>query len=402
MTTVAIISEYNPFHNGHKYMIDEIRKMFSEDVAIISIMSGNFTQRGELAIADKTVRAKTAVLCGVDLVLELPFPFCCSSAEIFARSGVKIADAIGADYLVFGSECGDIATLSRIAENMTSSAFESVLQVIRDDRSQGSLGYPQMLEMAYRALYPSEELDISASNNILGLEYIKAIKYFASSITPLTIKREGAKYLDDSINENEAFQSATALRCSLVNGNNSASKYMPEKAYNEFLEAKSNGLAPASINALSAAFISKFRLNSSSNIKIHDADDGLYNRLCTLSMRTNSISTLSALAETKKYTRSRINRAILYSFFGVTSSIVNEYPHFTQVLAMNDIGRSVLKGIKKCGFPCITKPADYTAYSDEVISQKELANKADSIYALALPGDISGAFPLTFTPFVKK
>lgn len=402
MTTVAIICEYNPFHNGHKYMIDRIREMFTEDVAIVSIMSGNFTQRGELAIADKTVRAKAAVLCGVDLVLELPFPFCCSSAEIFARSGVKIADAIGADYLVFGSECGDIEALSRIAKNMTSPAFESTLQGIRDDRSQGAMGYPQMLEKAYRTLYPSEKFDISSSNNILGLEYIKAIKYFASDIIPLTIKREGAKYLDDSIIENEALQSATALRSLLFKNDNSASEYMPKNAYNEFIEARSMGLAPASLNTLSAAVISNFRLNSPSDIKIHDADDGLYNRLCTLSMRTNSISSLSALAETKKYTRSRINRAILYSFFGVTSSMVNEYPHFTQVLAMNQIGRSVLRGIKKCGFPCITKPADYTAYSDEVISQKELANKADSVYALALPGEIPGTFPLTFTPFVKK
>ena len=116
MKLAAIIAEYNPFHNGHKYQINKARKLLGEDTAIIAIMSGNFTQRGDLAIADKTVRAKLAVMEGVNLVLELPFPFSCSTAEIFAKSGVSIASSIGADYLVFGSECGNIDTIFEAAK----------------------------------------------------------------------------------------------------------------------------------------------------------------------------------------------------------------------------------------------------------------------------------------------
>ena len=116
MKVVAIITEYNPFHNGHQYQIDAIRSVMGEDTAVIAIMSGNFTQRGEIAIADKTVRAKAAVECGINLVLELPFPFSMSSAELFAKSGVHIANALGVvDYLVFGSESGNIVELSDVA-----------------------------------------------------------------------------------------------------------------------------------------------------------------------------------------------------------------------------------------------------------------------------------------------
>ena len=111
MTTVAIISEYNPFHSGHKYQIDKIREEFGSDTAIVAVMSGNFTQRAEVAYASKGLRAKSAVMSGVNLVLELPFPFSSSSAEFFAKSGVKIAEAVGADYLSFGSESGDINDL---------------------------------------------------------------------------------------------------------------------------------------------------------------------------------------------------------------------------------------------------------------------------------------------------
>lgn len=404
MKTVAIISEYNPFHNGHKYQIDKIRELLGEDTAIVAIMSGNFTQRGELAIADKTVRAKTAVLCGVDLVLELPFPYSSSSAEFFARSGVKIATEIGADYLAFGSESGNIDTIKKIADVMASDKFKSALDKLTDDKSYASLGHAQMIELAYgQVTDETPDFDITGANNILALEYVKAIKFFGSNIIPITIKREGADYNNDEIDGDLTFQSATSIRADLYKDGSSAPKYMPNIAFDELNLAKENGLAPSSIEALSPAIISTLRLNSAYDIDIHDADDGLYNRLCTLSMKTKSISSLTALAETKKYTKARIRRAILYSFFGVTSSIVKEYPRFTQVLAMNDTGRKVLKGIKNStGFACITKPSDYLHLSPDVIAQKELANKADAIYALSLPGDIPGAFPLTFTPFVKK
>ena len=404
MKLAAIIAEYNPFHNGHKYQIDKARELLGDDLAIVAIMSGNYTQRGELAIADKTCRAKAAVLGGVNLVIELPFPYSCSSAEIFATSGVHIANSIGADYLIFGSECGDIDALESAADAFASKEFEDAMEKIKSNKNYDSLGYPQILELAYNEIaLPNMRIDISSPNNILALEYIKAIKAHNSSITPITIKRNGAGYSDNLIIDGCAHQSATAIRSLMAKSDNSASKYIPNTTENVFIEAIEQGLMPASIEKLSPAIISSLRLNSSSDIKIFDADFGLYNRLSKLSMKTNSISSLATLAETKKHTKARIRRAIFNSFFGVTSSLVKELPAYVQVLAMDDVGRRTLKRIKKMSsLPCITKPSAYTDLSDLVISQKNLSNKADAIYALALPGEIPGTFCLTYTPFVKK
>ena len=131
MKVAAIISEYNPFHKGHQYQIEKLREILGEDTAVIAIMSGNFTQRGEIAITDKTVRAAAAIECGVDLVLELPFPFSMSSAEFFARSGVRIANSLGiVDYLVFGSESGNLRELSDVAAIMSSVEYQLTLDTL--------------------------------------------------------------------------------------------------------------------------------------------------------------------------------------------------------------------------------------------------------------------------------
>ena len=404
MKLAAIIAEYNPFHNGHKYQIDEARKLLGEDTAIIAIMSGNYTQRGEIAIADKTARAKLAVLEGINLVLELPFPFSSATAEIFAKSGVHIANSIGADYLIFGSECGQIETIYKAANIVTSDEFSNLYESLKNDKCNKTKSHPQLVEKAYLALGGDKlEFDISSPNNILALEYIKAIKELGSNITPITIKREGAGYSDNDIIENTRLQSATAIRELLRNKDVSAYEYMPENAKSVFEEAMNNGLMPADVEKISPAIISSLRLNTHGGFDVFDADNGLYNRLCTISMKTNSILSLASSAETKTHTKARIKRAIFNSFFGVTSSIAKELPAYTQVLAFDEIGRTALKRIKKTtDFPCITKPSDYDTFTDAVIRQKELSNKADSIYVLALPKDVPGMFHLTFTPFVKK
>ncbi len=404
MKIASIIAEYNPFHNGHKYQIDKARELLGKDTVIIAIMSGNYTQRGELAIADKTTRAKAAVLSGVNLVLELPFPFSSSTAEIFAKSGVHIADSIGSDFLIFGSECGNTESISKVADLLLSDRFASFVKNIKRDKDLSNISYPKIVEMAYHELCDFDfNFDISSPNNILALEYLKALKLSNSKIVPITIKREGAGYSETNINDKTEYQSATAIRKIMATPGISASQYVPDMAFNAFVEAEKVGLMPASIEKLGTTIISSLRLNTARGMDIFDADDGLYNRLCTLSIKTNNISSLASLAETKIHTKARIRRAILNSFFGVTSSMVKELPAFTQVLAMDELGQCALKRIKKTtAFPCITKPSDFTNYGEKVIAQKEFSSKADSIYALSLPGDIKGNFHLTFTPFVKK
>ena len=405
MKVAAIIAEYNPFHNGHKYQVDKIREILGEDTAVIAIMSGNFTQRGEPAITDKTIRAKAAVMCGVNLVLELPFPFSMSSAEFFAKSGVRIANEIGVvDHLVFGSESGDVRELSDIASIMASSEYQLTLEAMRDNSKYREYGYPELCELALTKLY-GKEIKISplSPNNILAIEYIKALRAMGSRISPLTIRREGAGY-NDIINPMAEFQSASAIRDELLSRGNSALDYVPKNAKEVYLKAIENGKMPSNAARLDLAVISSLRLNSpSAVVDIHDAKGGLYNRLCDMSAEATGISSLTHLTETKKYTKARIRRAIWNTYFGVTSSDVKRLPLYTQVLAMDEIGRSVLKRIKKMSdFPVITKPSSYKDYGFEVISQKELSNKADSVYGLTLENANSGRFPLTFTPFVRK
>ncbi len=402
MKVCAIITEYNPFHNGHAYQISEIRRILGEDTAIIAIMSGNFTQRGELAFADKTARAKAACLCGVDLVLELPFPFSMSSAEYFAKSGVKIANDIGiVDYLAFGSESGDIEELSSIAENMLDKKFVDAL--IDKEREETEIGHAALSELVYRELYGKNlPKDIFSPNNILAIEYIKAIRALNSKIIPLTIKRRGAGY-NDSISNGTSLQSASAIRELLTQDNISALDFVPNIAKSIFLSEIKNGYAPTSESRLDSAIISYFRLNSpKADVDIHDAGGGLYNRLCNISMTQTTISSLVSMTETKKYTNARIRRAIWNSFLGVTSSDVKKLPAFTQVLAMNTVGRSLLKCAKKVSaIPIFTKPSSYKDTSDEVIYQKEMSNKADAVYDLSRKCSISAKFALTFTPYVK-
>ncbi|MBQ8321931.1 MAG: nucleotidyltransferase family protein [Clostridia bacterium] len=403
MKIVAIITEYNPFHNGHEYQIKKIRELLGYDTAVIAIMSGNYIQRGGPAIADKTIRAKAAVDCGVNLVLELPFPYSMSSAEFFARAGVHIASNLKiVDHLAFGSENGNIDKLCAIAKNMSSEKFRS--ELITAAEAPTALGYPKLCERVYNSLFPERlTQDFFTPNNILAIEYLKALEQENSNITPITIKREGGGY-DSSYTDGTQYQSASYIRELIYSKDDSAFDFVPENAKLTYFNAIKSGKMPTQPKKLDAAIISSFRLNPPAlRDNIHDAEGGLYNRLYSMSMTEATISSLMKRAETKKFTQARIRRAIWSSYLGVTSSDVRTLPEYTQLLALDDVGRSLLKRIKKVSdFPIITKPSSYKDCSDRVVWQKELANKADSVFDLTLIEPNSATFSLTFTPYVKK
>ncbi len=403
MKTVAIIAEYNPFHTGHEYQIKKIREEFGEDTRIIAIMSGNFTQRGDVAIMDKSTRAKAAVLSGVNLVLELPFPYSMSSAEFFAKSGVKIADSLGVvDYLSFGSEIGDIDALVRIAENMSSEEYKTSLAAMQKSDTAKRLGYPKLCESVYNSIFRKENFTFTP-NNILGVEYIKAILSIKSRIKPHTVKRAGASYSEIEITDDK-FQSASAIREIIFEDFSSAMKYIPQNAICTIAEAYESGEFPCDSDKLSAAVIANFRLNPEPAFPdIHDAGGGLYFRLQKASLSASDINSLTVLADTKKYTTSRIRRAIWYSFFGVTSSSVKELPLYTQILAMDKVGKTILKDIKKVSdFPVLTKPSSVELLPDNAVHQKILSDKADSVFQLTKPKQFSGNLALKTTPYIKK
>ena len=198
--TVAIIAEYNPFHSGHAYQLDAIREEFGADTNIIAVMSGNYTQRGEIAVADKYLRAEWAVRCGVNLVLELPFPYSMSSAEIFARAAVSIITSLGVvDYISFGSEIGDKDKLSAIAENMLKPEYNESFLTLSASPEYKNLGYPALCEAAYKNAFSLDITDVFKPNNILAIEYIKAVKELSSPVKIHTVKRLGAGYSEKEL-----------------------------------------------------------------------------------------------------------------------------------------------------------------------------------------------------------
>ncbi len=399
MKTAAIISEYNPFHTGHEYQIRKIREKFGEDTAIIAIMSGNYTQRAELALLAKQHRAKCAVLGGVNLVLELPFPFSSASAEFFARSGVRIADAIGVvDFLSFGSECGDVEILKNAAKVTQSDAYRSEFCALATDKT---IGYPKKCEIAYKNAGGTDNFTFT-SNNILAIEYIKAIDSLCAKLSIHTLQRVGADYNDTALGSS-GYPSAMAIRQSLSNGG-AITDYVPSYCHEILQQCICDGELPTDIERLSSALISHLRLNPPMpNDDYHDANDGLYNRLYNASREASNISSLFELTETKAYTKARFRRAAWNIFFGVTSSDVKMLPRYTQVLAMDDVGMLLLKKTRRLTeIPILTKPSATSSLPEDAKRQKELSDKADSVYELSKPNPKTARNVFTFTPFIKK
>ena len=403
MSTVAIIAEYNPFHKGHEHQIKALRKMLGEDTEIIAIMSGNTVQRGDVAVLDKYMRAECACLSGVNLVLELPFPYSSVSAELFAASGVKIADSLGVvDYLAFGSESGDIDELIKIADIMNGESFKDTFAKISNDSRHLGAGYPELIEATYKKITGKAHAPLTP-NNILGIEYIKQLKIRSSKITPITIKREGADFNEENIT-GERYESATAIRAISCEAPNDALIHISEATRETVSRAIDEGLFPATTDNLSSIIIPSLLLNSTApDEEIHDAAGGLYNRLIAAARRSVTISELVSLSETKRYTNARIRRAVLFSYLGVTSSKAKALPAYTQVLASDKVGFGILARVRKSSaIPILTKPTDTDKLNDEAKDQKALSDKADILFGFATKEKRHAQKMLSRTPYVIK
>ncbi len=401
---IGIICEYNPFHNGHLYQIEKIREEFGESANIISVMSGNYVQRGGVAITDKGIRAKCAVTAGANLVLELPFPFSMSSAEFFARSAIHVLNSLECiDMVSFGSESGSIEALEKTAEVMLSEEFNRVILDLSQDVEKRKFGHAALWEIALKSITGDDNLVTLTPNNILALEYIKAIKSMNCGMSIHTLKRANNDFSDESFVPG-AIQSAMAIRNCMYKNDYSALDYIPQSTKNTIIDAIHTGDFPCDNEKLSAAIISSLRINSSSCInEIHDTSGGLYNRLSELSFKANTIDSLIRDAESKHFTKARIRRALFYSLLGVTSSQLKELPAYTQLLACDTKGRAILKAIgKRSSFPVLTKPSDFGKLSGASLSQKRFSDTADSIFQLTKPVPKDGNSSLRYTPFVKK
>ena len=369
MSRICIVSEFNPLHNGHVYLLNKARELGAESVTCI--MSGNATQRGELAIIDKYCRAEAAVRLGADLVLELPYPWCASSAEYFAAAAVSLVYPFG-DVLLFGSECGDIELLKRAATVCDSDEFKAEYESRVSDGEATAAAYVACLE--------KRGISKLSSNDLLGVAYIRAIYKLGVPLKPITVKRLGAAYNEKDEVEG-ALQSATALRGMLASGDTEKlGSYAPDAMVQKLIEGAREGII-TDASAIDTAALSFFRLTEPSALcDTAEMTDGLENRICSLANSSVSFEETFAKLRTKRYTDAKLRRAILFAMTGVQKRDIRQMPQYTLLLGANENGRALLaKNRKKKQANVITKPAD----APKACRQYKLGQKLDALYGLA-------------------
>ena len=333
MKTVGVICEYNPFHLGHRKQLQWIRERFDGDCAVVCLMSGNFVQRGAPAILDKSLRAQAALMSGADLVLELPVTYALSSAEGFAAGGVAIL-APFCDYLCFGSETADAEALMAAAGALLSGAFPPLL---REELGRG-LSFPAARQAALERMGANGDI-LSRPNDILAVEYCKAILSQGTSMKPLPIRRDGSYHAENADSENP---SATAVR-KLMLGREPWQEFVPEAE----IFAK---MPLHSIQFGEKAILARLRTMTDAEFEaLPYGSEGLWRKLMHNCRSCASLEEIIAATKSKRYTRTRLDRMVMCAFLGITAKRMSQKPPYTRVLALNDTGRTVLKDARKTG-----------------------------------------------------
>ena len=385
MKVSGIICEYNPFHNGHLHHIQETRR--NGATHIVAVMSGNFVQRGDLAIIDKLSRARTAVKNGVDLVIELPVPYCLSSAENFAAGGVWLLNSLGAvDEISFGSECGNIDKMLEALSVMKKVKAEKDNE-IRSIMEKGYT-YPRALCSVMSCVDAHAAAILSEPNNTLGIEYLHALQASGSRIRPFTVKRSGAGHNDSSADGNSA--SAGYIRNLIADREiYNIGKYMPENSADTVRAAISAG-ETASLNRLERVILYKLRTSSIKEISgLSDIGQGLENRIYN-ARSAGSLEELFYTVKTKRYTLARIKRMILSLLIGITADDMTHMPPYGRILAMNENGREILARAKgKAVIPYAVSLARLSQRNRLSERFAELEGRASDIYGLALDNIMS-------------
>ena len=370
---VGIVCEYNPFHRGHRKQMSVIREKYGAETGIICAMSGNYVQRGHPAIFDKTLRAEAALRCGADLVVELPVTTALSSAEGFASGGVAVLSKL-CDGLCFGAETADPDLLEQTAQALLSADFPPLL---RRELDRGR-SFPAARQAALEAMGLSGRI-LETPNNILAVEYCKAVLRQSSPMKPLPIFRAGSYHAEEADFENP---SATSLRLRLQKGLD-ISEYLPEGAGKVF--------AGAPIHTLEAgerAVLGKLRTMSEAEFEaLPFGTEGLWRKLMRESRSQATLEDIASAVKSKRYTRSRIDRMILCAYLGITAEMMNMDIPYVRVLGFSNRGREILNSAKKSGF--------FVNAGQPVIHPLwELEQKWDDLYGLfqeGTPGRPGGA-----------
>lgn len=390
MRVVGIVAEYNPFHSGHEYQIKKAREIYGEDTPIIAVMSGNFVQRGEPAIAGKWLRTETALRCGVDLVIEIPFTFACASAERFAYGAISLLNATGVvTDLYFGSECDDLALLCCLSDEYDEEN-PVYISTLRENLRSGH-SYAKSRELAVTALFKEigrPELGEASSelmrmpNSILALEYLIAIRKTNSSIVPAVLRREGAGYL--SCSTESSFASATGIRSIVhkhtVNSHTDISGLadalngkMPDASLALLLSQWQKGIQPVFPAMFVNEQIMRIRSQSAESLLSYAyMGDNLSLRLrnAVSQMRDTApeqiCSTFRELSDTKRFAATRINRAMASILVGQLEKDLEflHSPEYLRVLGFSERGRNLLRIMRKSAtLPIMDKASDFLQHA---------------------------------------
>ncbi|MDD3415158.1 MAG: nucleotidyltransferase [Lachnospiraceae bacterium] len=365
MKVLGIITEYNPFHKGHQYHIEEAKRITGADY-VIAVMSGDFMQRGIPAIIDKYTRTEMALSCGVDLVLELPVCYSTSSAEYFASSSIAILDKLGIiSSICFGSECADISILKQIASVLIEEPKEykeCLLTLLK----QG-YNYPLARNRALDLFFHNqkEELDVlNSPNNILGIEYIKALLRRNSSIVPATIKRVGSDYHSKDLSH--VFASALSIRKAMQAGQDLSiiKEQVPNYVY-QILEKEVFNTFPVFRNDFSALLQYKILINQKDGFaSFSDVTSDLSDRILNQSDNYTTYSEFCDLLKTKEITYSRISRMLLHILLDMKSDcllnyVQHDYLNYARILGFRKNASDLLTAIKKnSSLTLLSKTAD--------------------------------------------
>lgn len=383
MKICGIISEYNPFHTGHAHQIAQTRTRLGEDCAIVCVMSGNFVQRGEPAVFAKHARAEAAVRGGADLVLELPLPWALSSAEGFARGGVGMLGALGCvTHISFGSECGELERLRAAAEVLLDPRMDELIR----EELQGGAPYAAARQRAAERLAGAQLRELSEPNNLLGVEYLKALIQQDLDITPITVQRAGAAH--DGSGDAGGHPSAAQLRDALRRGESIREKIPPE-AYAVFERELEQGRGPVGPEALEMALLSRLRFLKPENFAaLPGASEGVENLLFRAAQTEPTLDAVVSAAKSRRYALSRLRRMTMCAALGVTASDSDGRPPYLRVLAANSRGTEVLRAAAATAYvPVLTRPADVKNLDDRARRTFDLEAAATDLFTLGFSAE---------------
>lgn len=385
--TLGIIVEYNPFHNGHQYHLQTSLKK-THATHVMGVMSGDFVQRGTPALTDKWIRTRMALESGVNLIIELPALYAFQDAGAFANGAVSLLDRTSVcDDLVFGSESGDIELLGETARLLVENEY--TLSEIERKYIKRGLSHPNARKHALNDLLKhtgkTGVLDLlSRSNDILGLEYLKALKKIRSQIKPDCIKREGADYHDKELIE--SFSSATAIRKQYLSGNLQAiKKNVPQVVWDIIRQESFKDITP-NLKVLELTLINKFRALTRDHIKkYYGFTEGLDLRFSKYAMTARTLDELLLSVKSKRFTYTRLQRLLLFFLFELTVNEVNQAqefgPQYVRVLGFDSKGRELLSKMKeRTLIPIISTPSTYSKVYFKYDKSYEKGEKGEKPY----------------------